>query len=280
MFTEKQNGSVVYLTSSLLACPHGFSTRAGGVSAAPHLASMNFAPREDDPDSVTENYRRFTAAVSLPGAVAAASQVHGSDVLTVRRDDLPALALSPVLRPLPEADGFVTAEKGVTLCVKIADCVPLLLWDGEAGVVCALHAGWRGSAAGIALRGVEAMTAHGARPARTVCAVGPSIHPCCFEVGEDFVRDFRRLLGAPVADRFLSERCTDRPSPAFSAGERRVFADLQGLNRYLLLEAGLRPEHIDVSPECTCCDPARFFSHRATGGRRGVMAAMISLGGA
>lgn len=262
MFTEKQNGSVVYLTSSLLACPHGFSTRAGGVSAAPHLASMNFAPREDDPDSVTENYRRFTAAVSLPGAVAAASQVHGSDVLTVRRDDLPALALSPVLRPLPEADGFVTAEKGVTLCVKIADCVPLLLWDGEAGVVCALHAGWRGSAAGIALRGVEAMTAHGARPARTVCARGSLDPPLLLRGGRGLRPGFPPPSGRPRR-RPLPLGAVYRPSvAASSAGERRVFADLQGLNRYLLLEAGLRPEHIDVSPECTCCDPARFFSHR------------------
>ena len=269
-FYETVRDGVPYLSSDLLPCPHGFSTRLGGSSTLPHLASMNLGEhRGDAPENVAENYRRFCTAVGLPAKVAAGRQIHSATVQTLSKAEIATLPVGGTATELPPLDGFVTKEKGVTLCVKIADCLPLLLCDMEAGVICALHAGWRGSAAGIALQGVAAMCREGARPERIVVAIGPSIHPCCYEVGEDFAVEFRETLGRDTAARFLL------PSPL----PGKYYADLQGLNRHLLLEAGLLPAHIDISPECTCCGPhGRFFSHRASRGMRGTMAAMISLG--
>lgn len=266
MFYETVNNGVPLLRSDLLpeSVPHGFATRLGGVSGAgmPHLRSLNFGEnRGDDPANVKENFRRFTEAAGLPPTVAAAKQIHSTIILRPQKSELPYAVL-------PEGDGFLTDERGITLCVKIADCIPILLWSGECEhpAVAALHGGWRGSAAGIAPKGVEALRALGADPEKMVALIGAGIGVCCYEVGEDFRAAFTDALGTATANKFLQTR------------DKKLFADLKGLNRYLLLESGLREAHIDVCPECTCCAPDRFFSHRASKGLRGTMAAMISLG--
>ncbi len=265
MFVESSRALTPFLSSSLLRSPHGFSTRAGGVSSAAHLATLNFSTaRGDTAENVRENFRRFTEAAGLPARVAVLAQVHGSDVLTLDRAAIERLP-SPASGDLPAGDGLVTRERGVTLCVRVADCLPILLEDSEAGVVCALHAGWRGSVAGIAARGVMAMTRLGASCASIRAAIGPGIHECCFEVGGEVREAIASSCGEEMARRVTAER------------EGKLFADLPALNRALLLRAGVLPEHIDICAACTCCDPARFFSHRGSGGARGVMAAMISL---
>jgi hypothetical protein len=149
------------------------------------------------------------------------------------------------------------------LVVKVADCVPILLSDPKAGVIAALHAGWRGSALGIACRGIERMVQLGADPEQIVVAIGPCIHACCYEVGEDFRLRVEELLGDEICKRFLKPR-----------GDK-LYADLPELNRQFLLASHVKKEHIDISPACTCCHPDRYFSHRASHGKRGTMAAMI-----
>lgn len=266
MFYETVRNGLPLLRSDLLpeGIPHGFATRLGGVSGAgmPHLRSLNFGEnRGDDPANVRENFRRFTEAAGLPPTVAAAKQIHSTIILRPRKSELP-------YTELPEGDGFFTDEPGVTLCVKIADCIPILLWSGETEhpAVAALHGGWRGSAAGIAPKGVAQLCTLGADPGKIVALIGAGIGVCCYEVGEDFRAAFTAALGEDTAKKYLQSR------------EGKLFADLKGLNRHLLLESGLREEHIDICPECTCCAPERFFSHRASKGLRGTMAAMISLG--
>lgn len=255
MIREVKNG-VTYYRSTLLSCPHAFSTRHGGVSTKAHLATMNLGQgRGDEEENLAENYRRFLSAADLPARLVSASQIHSDTVLTV--DSVPAEA--------PSLDGFVTKVKGLTLAVKIADCLPILLEDAEAGVVGAVHAGWRGSVKGITLRALEQMVALGARRENIRAVIGPRIGPCCFEVKDDFVTEYLSYLG-DFGKRFLR-----------TCGEK-IFCDLPALNRELMLSGGVLPAHFEDSGLCTCCDPETFFSHRALRGVRGTMAAMISPG--
>lgn len=262
------DGALPFYRSTALPVPHGFSTRLGGVSgadpAAAHLRSLNFGEnRGDTPENVRENFARFTSAAGLPyPAVAVSRQEHGTRIISVTaagKEDLPY----PVP---PAADGFFTAEKGVTLCVKVADCIPILLCslDETRPAVAALHAGWRGSVAAIAREGVRCFKAHGVPPEKLAAAIGPGIGACCYEVGEDFLAVFCREV--PDPGRFLSRR------------DGKAYADLKALNRQILLDCGVPEGQIDVCAECTCCHSDRFFSHRASKGMRGSMAAMIAVG--
>ena len=254
MVREVKNG-VVYYYSTLLQSPHAFSTRLGGVSVLPHLASMNLGQgRGDDPMLLAENYRIFLGATGLAQKVVSANQIHSGDVMYV--DGLPANT--------PSLDGFVTDTKGLTLCVKVADCLPILLEDAQAGVVGAVHAGWRGSAKGIVCNALAEMEARGAKRERVRAVIGPRIGACCFEVKEDFVAEYSALLG-DFGKKFL----------IYSDG--KIHCDLPGLNRALLVKSGVCEENVEDSGLCTCCAPDLFFSHRASGGKRGTMAAMITV---
>lgn len=253
-----RNG-VLFARSDRLRAPHAFSTRLGGVSVLSHTRSMNLVYGRGDTDAqVDENRRIFLRETGLVGETVEAQQVHGTDVLCVR-DALPP-------RDVP-ADGFVTDRGGVILCVKTADCAPLLFEDAEAGIIGACHAGWRGTLGGIAENTVRQMCALGARADRIHCAVGPCIHSCCYEVGDDFYRTVEESRGADFARRYVVRR------------HGGLFADIVGMNLEILLGGGMDEGNIDVCGRCTCCEPDIFFSHRATAGRRGTMIAMISLGG-
>ena len=255
-FIEKERQGVRYLVSTLLDCPHAFSTRLGGVSTLPHLQSMNLGEnRGDDPENVKENLRRFCDACRLPPRVSLARQIH-SDLVLYQREP------SPVL---PECDGFYTDRQGISLMVKIADCIPILLYAPDVPAVAALHAGWRGSAAGIAKKGVASLRALGADPKRIRAAIGAGICKECYRVGKELPELFVNTLGSEVF-AFFKE-----------ADEQGFFADLKGINRHLLLQCGLQEELVDLCPRCSCHESALFFSHRASKGLRGTMGAAIAL---
>jgi YfiH family protein len=254
-FHEKDVAGVRYLYSDLLPCPHGFSTKIGGVSTLAHLQSMNLGDnRGDDPQNVKENYRRFAFATGLPQKKVFAHQVHENTVLYVTKEQTGQ----------PSCDGFYTDKEDLALYVKIADCIPILLYAPDLPAVAALHAGWRGTAAGIAREGVKKLVALGADPEKMRAAIGVGIGSCCYEVDDPFIKAFLSSLG-PEFDRFLERR------------PEGTFADLKGANRELLLRSGLKKEHIDLCPRCTKCENQLFFSHRHTGGARGTMAAGIAL---
>jgi len=180
---------------------------------------------------------RIRTALEGEGAVYFLTQVHGSAI----RDAPWAGA--------PEGDGGLARQAGQIVAIETADCVPLLLVDPEARLVAAVHAGWRGTAAAIAARGVAALVAAGARARRLVAVLGPSIGPCCYEVGEE------------LRDRFGSGA-----SALFHVGPRgRPHLNLGAANVAQLLEAGMDPERIHRVPVCTCCDPARPPSYRRDG---------------
>ena len=252
MIKTNYNG-VIYFRSDKLRVKHGFSTRFGGVSKQAHLAEMNLGKKlGDDPGAVEENYRRIACAIGFDvNSIVYTNQIHSAAVLTVGNPDIGNTY---------DCDGFVTAQKNVTLAVRSADCVPILFCDEKAGVIGAVHAGWRGTVDRIQQNCVKAMCDLGAAPENINVAIGACIHKCCYKVGEDFRNTLYEKLGKEMTDRYVSND---------------LYADLVGLNTELLAELGV--VNIDISEDCTCCNSDLYFSHRASGGKRGVMSAFISL---
>ena len=244
---------------------HGFSTRLGGVSPAPWDSLNLGAGRGDDPSNVAENFGRFCAAVGAdPAALVKNHQVHGDRIRYATWSNRCACLADP---GTAEADGLITDRPEVCLAVFTADCIPVLLYDPVRRAIAAVHAGWRGTALGIAARAVERMAgSFGSRPEDILAAVGPGISQCCFETHRDVPDGLRAGLGDDAAP-FI------RPLP----GGEKFLVDLKGANRRWLLRAGLSPDHIAVCAACTACRPDLFWSHRRLGGRRGSMAAVIQL---
>ncbi|MCI8610668.1 MAG: laccase domain-containing protein [Clostridiales bacterium] len=241
---------------------HGFSTRKGGVSALPHTASMNVGFfRGDEEETVLENIRLFCTYAGLPAQVVCTPQIHSDRIRYVTGENAGEGTLRDV--PFP-CDGFVTDQPGITLLVRVADCAPVLLagkTESGAPLVGAVHAGWRGTAAGIGAKAVTMLRDMGA--AEVCAAVGACIHACCYQVGEEMRDTVAGLRGTDFARRYVQER------------DGKLYADIAGMNRELLLEAGAA--QVDVCGECTQCAPNLYHSHRATGGVRGTMGAAVGI---
>ena len=243
---------------------HAITTRAGGVSPTPwDRLNMSWA-RPDPPENVVENRRKVCVALEIPiQRLVQAGQVHGVEVRTVGAADAGRGAAD---RPsvLPPADALITDVPDLYLFACFADCVPLLFFDPVRRAVGVAHAGWRGTVADMAGATVRALAeAYGSRPDDLLVVIGPSIGPCCYEVGDEVVHAARRLPD---------------PSELLHPGVAgRLHFDLWQANRQLLLAADVRPEHIEVSELCTMHHAGRFFSHRATGGQTGRFAAIIGL---
>lgn len=224
-----------------------FSTRLGGVSAAPY-DSLNLGRSTGDPaTAVTENRRRVLAALGLlPDRLGTAGQVHGAEVASV---SAPGHAVG--------CDVLVTRTPGLAIAVTSADCLPILLVSP--GAVAAAHAGWRGIAAGAPRAALAALcAAGGVPPGRVEAHFGPCIRPCCYEVG------------AEVAHRF--------PDAAVSRVGGALRLDLAAAARLQLLEAGLPAGALSDTGACTACDATRYYSHRRDAGRTGRHWGIVALG--
>ncbi len=240
---------------------HGFTTRRGGVSAGP-FESLNLGGKWGDmPAHVAENQRRLGIAAGHRRPFFA-TQVHGADSAWVTRD----AALQDVA-PM-RADALITATPGIALGVYVADCVPVLIADVRSGACAAVHAGWRGTVAGVLASALRRMVAEqGSQLSDLRVAIGPAIGPCCFEVGPEVV--------VAVEATFATAQAAAAILPAGAAGRRRPHVDLWTLNRLAAESAGVSPGAIDVAGACTHCDPDRFFSYRRDRGSTGQMVAFI-----
>jgi polyphenol oxidase len=202
-----------------------------------------------------------------PDHLARVRQVHGRAVSVLPRSAVRAHV--PV--PRPDADALVTDHPDLALAVLVADCVPLLIADGARGVVAAVHAGWRGTSTRVACAAVEAMTrTFGCVPRDLTVAIGPSIGPCCYEVGEELVEAFE-AAGHPRED---VERWFSRVSDADRA-KTSLRLDVARANRDQLVAAGVHSSRIFSCGLCTRTHGAVFHSYRADGRRAGRMAALI-----
>jgi purine-nucleoside/S-methyl-5'-thioadenosine phosphorylase / adenosine deaminase len=220
---------------------HGFFTRRGGVSSGIY-ASLNCGPgSRDDAANVTENRARVAELLGTePGRLITIFQKHSADAVVADKPWQDG--------KVPEADAMVTATPGLAIGILTADCAPVLLCDGEARVIGAAHAGWRGALSGIVEATVAAMTRLGAKPERIIAAIGPSISQKAYEVGADFVEQFQ--AGEPDSAAFF---ITDEGS-----GEPHF--DLPGYVGERLARAGVGA--ITDLGLCTYCEETRLFSYR------------------
>ena len=267
-FTTHTHNNLVYSTADGLCAVggvrHAFTTRLGGVSPAP-FDSLNFFERNGDTaENVLENYRLLGEATGLPMSRAVGNrQVHGDLVRFIREDDAGKLLWDE--RPY-DADALITDVPNLPLVAYSADCCTILLYDPTCRCVGAVHAGWKGTALGVALKTLVAMmSVCGADPMTVRAALGPSIGACCFETDAD-VPDAIRAELSESADPFITRA---------EGGKYRV--DLKQINRLWLLRGGLDPRNIEVHPDCTMCHPERYWSHRRLGARRGGQIAVIAL---
>lgn len=257
--TTQTKGTLEYLTAQDISVPHGFTTRYGGVSTGTQ-ASLNLAfGRGDTMEHVEENIRRLSQAVGFDHTrMVLTRQTHTNWVRAVTEKDCNGLCH----KNYPECDALVTNTPGLTLMIFTADCTPILLWDPETGAVGAAHAGWKGTALGIAAKTVEAMCSHyGCDPANIRAAIGPNIAACHFETDADVPNALRHAFG-PEADRYIRQQ-----------GDK-FFPDLKAVNAMVLRRAGVR--HMEISDVCTFCQCDRFWSHRASHGERGSQGAVIT----
>jgi YfiH family protein len=230
---------------------HGFFGRDGGSSRGP-LASLNLSFNVgDEVADVTENWSRVR--VALVGLeVVTMGQVHGASVARV----------SEAADRIDAVDGLFTARAGIALGVMTADCVPILMVAPAARVAIAVHAGWRGTLAGIAAVAVETIRDElNVAPRSLQVAMGPSIGPCCYEVDA--------IIGEQLESRW------GRLGAAWDRRGEKGQLDLRATNRAILIATGVAPEAIDDIGPCTACQMTRYFSHRASGGRAGRQLSVI-----
>ena len=215
---------------------HGFEQRLGAPDPSGAVGPSRGEARE-------ESRRRVAEALEGRGRLLLLKQVHGASVAEAPWEGT------------PEADAAVATGPGLLLGVETADCLPILIVDPRRRTVAAAHAGWRGTASGVATRAVEALLAAGSDAEDLLAALGPSIGPCCYEVGEEL-----RTAFGPAGAAFF------RPGP-----RGRPHLDVRAANLAQLLAAGLRPEHVQEVGDCTACRPDLYYSYRRDGGGAGRM---------
>lgn len=243
---------------------HAITTRAGGVSAPPHATlNMSFA-RPDDPARVRENRLRVFGALEIRAErVAQAGQVHGNAVLRVGEEHAGCGAVDRA-SVLPAADGLITNVPDLYLLACFADCVPLLFFDPVQRAVGVAHAGTQGTLARIGAETVRALYEnYGSQPSDLRVVIGPAAGACCYNVWPHIADDIRAAF--PAAPHMLQQRAD------------QTYFDLWAANVHILTQAGVPRDQIEVSGICTIHHADRFFSHRASGGATGRIAAIIGL---
>ena len=257
---------------------HGFSTRPGGVSPLGGEEVLNLGFTDwDTRENVLENRRRFQSALDANDLqLISLKQIH-SDVIHL----FEAAPAEPC-----RGDASATNRPGLLLGVQTADCVPILLVDPKNRAVAAIHAGWRGTLARIAVKAIGQMQMHfKTKPADLLAAIGPAIGGCCYEVGTEVATQFHSQF-ADAPDWFDEFRTGDEPNPVqwlnmmppgHQPPPKNVLLDLKKANLAQLLAAGLRPQNIFVSDLCTACYPDLLFSYRKQGPQSGRHLSVIGI---
>lgn len=265
---ENYRNEVLYYTfPAFEAYPeivHAFTSRECGVSTG-YNSSLNMGVRTgDDPENVKTNYRIVCKTLGLnPDMVVLGNLVGGDTIRNVTKED----AGAGVFRDFPfeGTDGLLTDEPGIVLAASYADCVPLFFYDPVKKVVGIAHSGWKGTASELGAKMVERMQSdYGCNPETIIAGIGPSIGMCCFETDADVFMEF-------VEFPYLDDAWF------FKKDNGKFDIDLWRINLEMLLYAGIPENQVHVSGLCTCCNPDLFFSHRASGGKRGNMAGLICL---
>jgi YfiH family protein len=290
---------------------HAFSTRAGGVSAAP-VAGLNLGVIDADRRAnVEENRKRFFTGLGAERfSLATLRQVHSAQIYQLTSGSSGGLEYIPSGAPagatmqnrpqsglaeddVQAGDALVTARAGVLVSVRSADCMPILVVDTRQRAIAAIHAGWRGALERIVEKTIgEMRRVFGSHPGDLVAAIGPSIRTCCYEVGADVTDAFcggfangEEFFGKESGDKLRGPNAgrdqrdffsAARPGESHPAGQR-AHLDLTAVARHQLLNAGLPAANIDVADYCTACRTDLFFSHRKEGSHTGRMMAVAGI---
>ena len=247
MFFEKKKNLLIGRSALLYNNPrviHGFSTRKGGVSQPPFDALNLGVNTPDQRENIIQNQNLFFNSLHISqNSLAIPTQVHSDRVVPVESAG-----------SFQDTDGLISCRPELILVIQLADCVPVYLYDPKKRAVGLIHAGWRGSSLRIAEKAVDMMRqVFSCKPDDMLAVIGPSIGPCCYQVGSG------------TAGQFES---------AFLHGDH---LDLWTVNHRQLTDAGLPTENIEISRLCTCCHGHWFFSHRRDKGRTGRMMAFLGI---
>lgn len=263
------SGEFPYLSYPLLEqtgmVKHCFTTRLGGVSER-IFESLNLSfSRGDQRAAVEENFQRVAQALGTEyGNFVFTDQTHTVNVRRVGIEDA-GKGLTRA-RGYSDVDGLITNEPGLVLSTFYADCVPLYFIDTKKRAIGLSHSGWRGTVRRMGRVTLETMRREfGTLPEDVICAIGPSICQDCYEVSED------------VAEEFIREFSSHSEEILENKGNGKYQLDLWRANEMILLEAGIKPEHLSVTDLCTCCNDKILFSHRASQGKRGNLGAFLCL---
>jgi YfiH family protein len=283
---------------------HGIFTREGGYSQPPyHSLNVSLSSGEERYEDAVRNRFQVLQSLDIAEYVCATMwMIHSARVLNLDEQDWPdwredwphrvykldelgypeGTRLHWTFKPRTQGDALITRKRGVALAMSTADCVPLLFYDPVTEAIGVAHAGWRGTARGIAAATVAAMCEQfGSRPGDIYAGVGPSIGPCCYEVSEEVRELFlgqREFADIPTEARFRELIASSVIFETLDLPEKKSLRlNLWETNRNQLLLAGLAAEHIELPDICTSCVKERFFSHRAEAGRTGRFPAILAL---
>ena len=270
IFNVKEKNGVTYLTYPLLEkcdfAKHCFSTRLGGVSKGV-CSTMNLSfSRGDDVEDVRENFRRMSEILDISvNDFVFSSQTHTTNVRVVTEEDRG----KGITRPLDydDVDGLITNVPGLCLSTFYADCVPLFFIDPVHKAIGLSHSGWRGTVGKIGKVTVEKMTEEfGTDPKDVYAAIGPSICQDCYEVSEDVIEQFKENFEEKDWNELFYEK-----------QNKKYQLNLWKANEIVFKEAGITQDHMAITNLCTCCNSELLFSHRASKGKRGNLAAFLAI---
>lgn len=267
-FIKNEDKTLVYYTIESFEktglVKHGFSTRLGGVSSG-DLGSLNLGVKKKDTrENILNNYKIFTNSLGINiENLVLTHQVHKDNILEVGEEDRGKGLIKET--DIKDTDGFITNKKSVALVTFYADCVPLFFLDPVNEAIGLTHAGWKGTVSRIGEKTLKKMIeTYGTDPEEVLIAIGPSIGECCFEVGEEVIKE-------------VEENFNDPKKYFYKKDNGKFMLDLWMINKDQFLEMGVLEENITVSNICTKCNKDIFFSHRGDKGKTGSLAAIMEL---
>ncbi len=237
---------------------HFFSTI---IDAETNNNNVTFGIKEENREEILKNYEKVADYFGVPlSNITKSTQVHKDVVMKVENCHIGMGVTKKTLTD--NADGLITDIENIPLCIFTADCVPVLIADKKGSVVSAVHSGWRGTAMEITVNAINMMTdCYGIKKEDIICAIGPCISKCCFEVSREVIDEIIKIKGSE--------------STFYAKENDKYMLDLKELNKIILLNAGIHERNIDVSEMCTKCRDDLFFSYRRQGDKAGRNASFI-----